>query len=124
MRWSKEKIWEWYDSRPWMRGCNYMSADCANRIDQWQELGFEERFKTTEEELKLMQETGFNTVRLIIEYVVNAVFGFTTNNNFFAVHRDNHRNVITGVNGCMIVHGKVSTDSHVCTVKDTFAFFR
>ena len=70
MRWSKERIWEWYNSRPWFRGCNYMSADCANRIDQWQELGFEERFKTTEEELKLMQETGFNTVRLIIEYVV------------------------------------------------------
>ena len=70
MRWSKEKAWEWYNSRPWFRGCNYMSADCANRVDQWQELGFEERFKTTEEELKLMQETGFNTVRLILEYVV------------------------------------------------------
>ena len=70
MRWSKEKAWEWYNSRPWFRGCNYMSADCANRIDQWQELGFEERFATTEKELKLMQETGFNTVRLIIEYVV------------------------------------------------------
>ena len=70
MRWSKEKIWNWYNSRPWMRGCNYMSADCANRVDQWQELGFEERFQTTEEELKLMQETGFNTVRLIPEYVV------------------------------------------------------
>ena len=41
MRWSKEKAWEWYNSRPWMRGCNYMSADCANRVDQWQELGFD-----------------------------------------------------------------------------------
>ena len=70
MRWSKERAWEWYNSRPWMRGCNYMSADCANRIDQWQQLGFEDRFKTTEEELKLMQSTGFNTVRLIIEYAV------------------------------------------------------
>ena len=70
MRWSKEKIWAWYNARPWMRGCNYMSADCANRIDQWQELGFEERFQTTEEELKLMQKTGFNTVRLVPEYVV------------------------------------------------------
>lgn len=70
MRWNKEKAWEWYNSRPWLRGCNYMSADCANRVDQWQELGFEERFKTTEEELKLMQATGFNTVRLILEYVV------------------------------------------------------
>jgi len=70
MRWSKEKIWEWYNARPWMRGCNYMSADCANRIDQWQEHGFEERLQTTEKELKLMQETGFNTVRLVPEYVV------------------------------------------------------
>jgi hypothetical protein len=70
MQWSKERAWEWYNCRPWFRGCNYMSADCANRVDQWQELGFEERFKTTEEELKLMQKTGFNTVRLILEYVV------------------------------------------------------
>ena len=70
MRWSKERAWAWYNSRPWFRGCNYMSADCANRIDQWQELGFEERMKTTEEELRLMQETGFNSVRLILEYVV------------------------------------------------------
>ena len=70
MRWSKEKAWSWYNSRPWMRGCNYMSADCANRVDQWQELGFEERFHTTKEELALMRETGYNTVRLIPEYVV------------------------------------------------------
>ena len=50
-RWSEERVWEWYNSRPWMRGCNYMSADCANRIDQWQSLGFAERMETTEEEL-------------------------------------------------------------------------
>ena len=68
MRWSKEKVWDWYNERPWFRGCNYMSADCANRIDQWQSLGFEERFRTTEQELMLMQETGFNTVRLILEF--------------------------------------------------------
>ena len=70
MRWSEERIWEWYNARPWMRGCNYMSADCVNRVDQWQELGFEERFETTEQELQLMQETGFNTVRLLLEFVV------------------------------------------------------
>ena len=70
MRWSKEKIWSWYNAHPWLRGCNYMSADCANRTDQWQEYGFEERFSTTEEELKLMQKTGFNTVRLIPEFII------------------------------------------------------
>lgn len=47
-----------------------MSADCANRIDQWQALGFEERMETTEKELALMQKTGYNSVRLILEYVV------------------------------------------------------
>lgn len=70
MRWSKERIWQWYNSRPWMRGCNYMSADCANRIDQWQALGFEQRLKTTDEELALAAKTGFNTIRIILEYVV------------------------------------------------------
>ena len=69
-QWSKEKIWSWYNARPWIRGCNYMSADCANRIDQWQELGFEEGFKTTEKELELMQKTGFNSIRVILEFLV------------------------------------------------------
>lgn len=63
--WPKEKAWEWYESQPWIRGCNYMSADCANRVDQWQKLGFEERFKTQEKELALAESIGFNTLRLI-----------------------------------------------------------
>ena len=70
MKWSKERIWEWYHARPWIRGCNYMSADCANRIDQWQELGFEERFATTEEEFQLMQTIGYNSIRIIPEFIV------------------------------------------------------
>ena len=69
-RWSKERAWEWYNSRPWIRGCNYMSADCVNRVDQWQSLHFEERMETTERELALMRELGYNSVRLILEYVV------------------------------------------------------
>lgn len=69
-RWSKERAWEWYNAHPWIRGCNYMCADCVNRVDQWQSLHFEEYLKTTEEELKVMKELGFNSVRLILEYVV------------------------------------------------------
>ncbi len=68
--WSKQRIWDWYNSKPWLRGCNYMSADCANRIDQWQEYGFEERLKTTDEELNLAKQTGFNTIRIIPEFIV------------------------------------------------------
>lgn len=69
-KWSKERIWQWYNSRPWIRGCNYMSADCANRVDQWQALGFDERLATTEKELALMAQTGFNSIRIILEFVV------------------------------------------------------
>lgn len=68
--WSKEKAWEWYNARTWMRGCNFMSSDCANRIDQWQEYGFEERLKTADEELELAAKTGFNSIRIIVEYIV------------------------------------------------------
>lgn len=69
-KWSVERIWDWYDRQPWIRGCNFMGSDCANRVDQWQGEGFEERLKTADRELKLASETGFNAVRLILEYIV------------------------------------------------------
>ena len=68
--WSKERAWEWYNARTWLRGCNYMSADCANRMDQWQEYGFEERLKTADEELAVAASIGFNTIRIIPEFFV------------------------------------------------------
>ena len=109
-RWSAERAREWYDARPWLRGCNYMSADCANRIDQWQSHGWEERFATTEEELKLMQETGFNTVRLIVEYAV-----WKGEHDFFFEHFDRYLDLcakygiscmITLANDCMPPKGE------------------
>lgn len=68
--WNKERAWEWYNARPWIRGCNFMGSDCANRIDQWQEYGFEERFQTADRELKLVAETGFNSIRIIMDFFV------------------------------------------------------
>lgn len=69
-RWSEERIWKWYRERPWIRGCNFMSSDCANRIDQWQEYGFETRFETAKRELALAAETGMNSIRIIPEFYV------------------------------------------------------
>ncbi len=70
MVWTKERAWEWYNARPWMRGCNFMGSDCANRIDQWQSLHWEEHLETADRELALCAETGFNTIRIILEYTV------------------------------------------------------
>lgn len=65
--WSREKAWEWYGKQPWMRGCNYMPASAANRVDQWQALGSEERFEEVERELTLAESIGFNTLRILVE---------------------------------------------------------
>lgn len=69
-KWTEEKIWNWYNSKSWIRGCNYISSDCANRIDQWQSYQCEERFETEERELELAQSIGFNSIRVIVEYDV------------------------------------------------------
>ena len=64
--WPKEKAWEWYNAQPWIRGCNYMPASAANRMDMWQELGSKERFEEMDRELALAASIGFNTVRVIL----------------------------------------------------------
>lgn len=69
-RWSKEKAWAWYNSHPWIRGCNFMSSDCCNRIDQWQELGFEKRFETANTEMGIARDIGYNSLRIIVEFDV------------------------------------------------------
>ena len=70
MKWTKERAWDWYNARTWIRGCNFMSSDCANRIDQWQEYEFEKRFETTKRELALAADTGFNSIRILPEFIV------------------------------------------------------
>ncbi len=69
-KWTKERAWAWYNKLPWIRGCNYMGSDCANRFDQWQEYGFEEKLVTAEKEFALMESIGYNSIRIIIEYEV------------------------------------------------------
>ena len=75
--WSKERAWEWYNNHTWLRGCNYMSADCANRMDQWQEYGFEERFQTADEELALAASIGFNTLHEAVIFLNRSVVWYS-----------------------------------------------
>lgn len=69
-KWSKERAWAWYHARSWIRGCNFMGSDCANRIDQWQAYDFDKHLETAKRELALAAETGFNSIRIIPEYYV------------------------------------------------------
>lgn len=68
--WSKAQAWQWYNTRPWIRGCNFMSSDDANRIDQWQALTFDEHLQTADRELALAASLGYNSIRIIPEFIV------------------------------------------------------
>ena len=69
-KWTKKQIWDWYNAHPWIRGCNFIGSDCANRLDQWQSYGREERMKVADKELALAESIGFNTIRLIADFDV------------------------------------------------------
>jgi len=69
-RWTEEEAWAWQKKVGWLRGCNFIGSDCANRIDMWQSYKNEERMQTAERELALCRDVGFNAVRMIVEFDV------------------------------------------------------
>ena len=69
-KWTIEQANEWYNIQGWLRGCNFIGSDCSSRIDMYQSYRIDEKLATAERELKLAQELGFNTVRLIADFDV------------------------------------------------------
>ena len=37
LRWSKEKIQNWYDNQPWLVGTNFITSSSINQLEFWQE---------------------------------------------------------------------------------------
>lgn len=67
-RWTVDRVQEWYNKRPWIRGyCGYPS-NCVNRIAMWQEYNHDKVFEQIENEFQLAKETGFNAVRAVIQF--------------------------------------------------------
>ncbi len=63
-KWTIQEANDWYNKLGWLRGCNFIGSDCANRLDMWQSYKSEEKFATADRELALANKIGFNTVRL------------------------------------------------------------
>ena len=63
-KWTCEEANSWYAELGWLRGCNFIGSDCANRLDMFQYYKHEEKLATAERELALCQKIGFNTVRI------------------------------------------------------------
>jgi hypothetical protein len=63
-RWTEEQIWEWYNNRPWITGCNFIPHNIINSVELWQEQDHEEVMKGVEFDIKLAADLGLNSFRM------------------------------------------------------------
>ncbi len=66
--WSTEKAWKWYTSLRPIRGCNYLPRTAVNDTEMWQSETFDP--KTIDQELGWAEETGYNSLRVFLQYLV------------------------------------------------------
>ncbi len=69
-RWSVQKAQAWYEAQPWIRGYNTYPSNCVNRIAMWQKYNHEAVIKQARYEFQLARDTGFNAVRMFIQFEV------------------------------------------------------
>lgn len=69
-RWSKEKIWDWYNERPWIMGCNYVPAITVCYAELWRDDVRPEVMESVKKEMVLLEETGINAVRMFLPFNV------------------------------------------------------
>jgi len=67
-RWSAEKAWDWYGSRPWLCGFNYLPSTAVNSTEMWQRETFDP--ETIRRELGWAQEIGLNCCRVFVQSLV------------------------------------------------------
>ncbi|MFN8286928.1 MAG: 1,4-beta-xylanase [Chitinophagales bacterium] len=88
-RWSKEKVKDWYNAYPWLRGCNFIPSTAVNQLEMWQAETFDSA--TIDKELQLAEETGFNCMRVFLHHVAWQVdpvgFKARVNTNLDIAHK-------------------------------------
>jgi hypothetical protein len=67
-KWSTEKAWKWYGSNPWICGFNYIPSNAINYTAMWDKTNFSP--ETIDRELALAEKTGFNAVRVVLQFIV------------------------------------------------------
>ena len=66
--WPAEKAWKWYQSGPWPCGFNYIPANAISYTEMWMEYSFDATL--IDNELKLAQDIGFNSLRVVLPFIV------------------------------------------------------
>jgi hypothetical protein len=66
--WPPDRAWAWFKSQPLPIGCNYIPANSISYTEMW--MGYDFDPKLIDDELMLAQDIGFNSVRVVLSYVV------------------------------------------------------
>lgn len=63
-KWPVEKAFEWYQTQPWLRGCNFIPSTAINQLEMWQAETFD--LETIDRELGWAAELGLNAMRVYL----------------------------------------------------------
>jgi hypothetical protein len=63
-RWTQEHAQTWYNSYPWLVGCNFVPSTAINQLEMWQAESFDPA--TIDRELGYAQSIGMNTMRVFL----------------------------------------------------------
>jgi hypothetical protein len=67
-QWSTDKAWKWYNEHSWICGFNYIPANAINYTAMWDKTSFSPGLIS--QELALAESVGFNTLRVVLQYMV------------------------------------------------------
>jgi hypothetical protein len=67
-KWSVEKATNWYQTQPWLRGCNFIPSTAINQLEMWQAETFD--LDTIDRELGWADDLGLNAMRVYLHDLV------------------------------------------------------
>lgn len=65
--WTKSEANNWYATKGWLRGSNFIPSTAINQLEMWQAATFDP--KTIDRELGYAQSIGFNAMRVFLHHV-------------------------------------------------------
>jgi hypothetical protein len=65
--WTKEKARQWYSSKGWLRGSDFIPSTAINQLEMWQAATFDTA--TINRELGYAESIGFNCMRVYLHHV-------------------------------------------------------
>jgi hypothetical protein len=66
-QWTSEQANQWYQSKPWLVGCNFSPSTAINQLEMWQADTFDPA--TIERELGWAEGLGFNSIRVFLHHL-------------------------------------------------------